>query len=93
MRRNNCIIKIVSNLNEDSYDYVFGGRRNVLVPSTPTLNLTSPPIRIRPEGESYSYSYYFNYFNYFQYFLIEFLIKMIKFNFFIEIFNIVLIKY
>lgn len=43
---------LVSNLNEDPYDYVFGGRRNVPAPSTPALNLTSPPIRLRPEGES-----------------------------------------
>ncbi|KAI9588154.1 hypothetical protein GQX74_004000 [Glossina fuscipes] len=38
----------VSNLNEDSYDYVFGGRRNAPT-ANPTLNLTSPPIRLRPE--------------------------------------------
>uniref|UniRef100_A0A1A9ZUG6 Uncharacterized protein n=1 Tax=Glossina pallidipes TaxID=7398 RepID=A0A1A9ZUG6_GLOPL len=39
---------MMSNLNEDSYDYVFGGRRNAPT-ANPTLNLTSPPIRLRPE--------------------------------------------
>ncbi|KAI8126004.1 Glucose transporter type 1 [Lucilia cuprina] len=38
----------VSNLSEDSYDYVFGGRRKT-PPSTTALKLTSPPVRLRPE--------------------------------------------
>ncbi|SPP84932.1 blast:Glucose transporter type 1 [Drosophila guanche] len=40
----------VSNLSEDSYDYVFGGRRKN-PPSTTSqqLKLTSPPVRLRPE--------------------------------------------
>ena len=44
-------INLVSNLSEDSYDYVFGGRRKP-PPSTTALKLTSPPVRLRPEGNS-----------------------------------------
>lgn len=41
----------VSNLSEDSYDYVFGGRRKTPPTTTSTqLKLTSPPVRLRPEG-------------------------------------------
>jgi len=41
----------VSNLSEDSYDYVFGGRRKTPpTTSTTQLKLTSPPVRLRPEG-------------------------------------------
>ena len=49
--------KTVSNLSEDSYDYVFGGRRKtppaIVIPTTAnnSIKLTSPPIRLRPEGE------------------------------------------
>ncbi|XP_068142560.1 glucose transporter type 1-like isoform X8 [Drosophila tropicalis] len=41
----------VSNLSEDSYDYVFGGRRKHNTPTTTStqLKLTSPPVRLRPE--------------------------------------------
>nr|NP_001261234.1 glucose transporter 1, isoform T [Drosophila melanogaster]AGB93929.1 glucose transporter 1, isoform T [Drosophila melanogaster] len=40
----------VSNLSEDSYDYVFGGRRKTPPTTTSTqLKLTSPPVRLRPE--------------------------------------------
>ncbi|XP_033149451.1 uncharacterized protein LOC108598023 isoform X7 [Drosophila busckii] len=40
----------VSNLSEDSYDYVFGGRHKTPPTSTSTqLKLTSPPVRLRPE--------------------------------------------
>ncbi|XP_054084370.1 uncharacterized protein LOC128921296 isoform X2 [Zeugodacus cucurbitae] len=41
----------VSNLSEDSYDYVFGGRRKTppATRTTTTLKLTSPPVRLRPE--------------------------------------------
>ncbi|XP_017490398.1 PREDICTED: uncharacterized protein LOC108378604, partial [Rhagoletis zephyria] len=45
-------IRIVSNLSEDSYDYVFGGRRKTppaTRTTTTTLKLTSPPVRLRPE--------------------------------------------
>lgn len=44
---------IVSNLSEDSYDYVFGGRRKTppATRTTTALKLTSPPVRLRPEGE------------------------------------------
>lgn len=44
---------IVSNLSEDSYDYVFGGRRKTppATRTTTTLKLTSPPVRLRPEGK------------------------------------------
>uniref|UniRef100_T1GE09 Uncharacterized protein n=1 Tax=Megaselia scalaris TaxID=36166 RepID=T1GE09_MEGSC len=38
----------VSNLSEDSYDYVFGGRRET-PPVTSSIKLTSPPIRIRTD--------------------------------------------
>lgn len=40
----------VSNLSEDSYDYVFGGRRET-PPVTSSIKLTSPPIRIRTDGK------------------------------------------
>lgn len=43
----------VSNLSEDSYDYVFGGRRET-PPVTSSIKLTSPPIRIRTDGKSSS---------------------------------------
>ncbi|XP_055910923.1 glucose transporter type 1 [Eupeodes corollae] len=38
----------VSNLSEDSYDYVFGGPRKT--PPSSTLKLTSPPIRLRSDA-------------------------------------------
>lgn len=43
----------VSNLSEDSYDYVFGGRRKTppATTSTTQIKLTSAPVRLRPEGE------------------------------------------
>ncbi|KAH8398740.1 hypothetical protein KR222_002529 [Zaprionus bogoriensis] len=40
----------VSNLSEDSYDYVFGGRRKTPPATTSTqIKLTSAPVRLRPE--------------------------------------------
>lgn len=43
----------VSNLSEDSYDYVFGGRRKTppATTSTTQIKLTTAPVRLRPEGE------------------------------------------
>ena len=41
---------VVSGLNEDvTYDYVFGGPRSTV--SHSTLKLTSPPVRLRPDGK------------------------------------------
>lgn len=37
-------------MSEDSYDYVFGGRRET-PPVTSSIKLTSPPIRIRTDGK------------------------------------------
>lgn len=41
---------VVSGLSEDTtYDYVFGGPRSAV--SHSTLKLTSPPVRLRPDGK------------------------------------------
>lgn len=48
-----CHALSVSNLSEDSYDYVFGGRRKTppATTSTTQIKLTTAPVRLRPEGE------------------------------------------
>lgn len=43
-------VTVVSDLGEEvTYDYVFGGPRSAV--SYSTLKLTSPPVRLRPDGK------------------------------------------
>lgn len=47
---NRLSLAVVSGINEDAtYDYVFGGPRSAV--SHSTLKLTSPPVRLRPDGK------------------------------------------
>lgn len=61
----------VSNLSEDSYDYVFGGRRKTppATTSTTQIKLTSAPVRLRPEGELSSLYILYMIYNYVYLFL------------------------
>jgi hypothetical protein len=46
-------VTVVSGLGEEvTYDYVFGGPRSAV--SYSTLKLTSPPVRLRPDGKFYA---------------------------------------